>query len=124
MGPTRESSMGHGGGGAEDPTVAPDFASLYRTEFAAVVRVVTSVVGRRDVAEEIAQEAFVVTYDRWARISRYDRPGDFVRRVALNRAVSHFRRRGAEARALERAGPVRASFPANDPPADHEVLWA
>jgi RNA polymerase sigma factor (sigma-70 family) len=79
-----------------------DFERLYRNEFRAVVAVVHSLTGRRDVAEEITQDAFVVTHDQWRRVSGYDRPADFVRRVALNRALSTLRRRKAEHRALER----------------------
>jgi len=84
--------------------VAPRFALLYDEEFGRVTAVVQSLVGRRDIAEEIAQDAFVITYSRWGRIGGYDRPQDFVRRVALNRAVSSLRRRSAERRALARAG--------------------
>jgi RNA polymerase sigma-70 factor (ECF subfamily) len=79
-----------------------DFEALYRAEFRSIVAIVHSLTGRRDVAEEITQDAFVVTHDRWHRIAGYDRPADFVRRVALNRALSSLRRRKAEHRALER----------------------
>src|SRR4051794_18113402 len=78
------------------------FEALYRSEFRSIVAIVTSLTGRRDVAEEIVQDAFVVTHDRWSRIDGYERPADFVRRVALNRALSSLRRRQAEHRALTR----------------------
>ena len=74
----------------------------YHREFGRIAGVVRSLVGRRDVAEELTQDAFVIAHDRWAKVGRYDRPQDFVRRVALNRAVSSLRRRGAEHRALGR----------------------
>ena len=109
----------------ERAAVASDFADLYRREFGQVVFVVQSLVGRRDLAEEITQDAFIVTYDRWARVRRYARPGDFVRRVALNRAVSDFRRRGAEQRAVERA--QRRGVTATAGPEDRaaaEGVWA
>jgi RNA polymerase sigma factor (sigma-70 family) len=100
------------------------FEGFYRAEFRAVVAVVHSLTGRRDVAEEIAQDAFVITHDRWSRVAGYDRPGDFVRRVALNRALSALRRRGAEHRALER-WQGRAAAPPDDVRADDETgLWA
>jgi RNA polymerase sigma-70 factor (ECF subfamily) len=67
-----------------------------------VSAVVQSLVLRRDIAEEITQDAFVIAHARWGRVRGYDRPQDFVRRVALNRAVSSLRRRGAERRALAR----------------------
>jgi RNA polymerase sigma factor (sigma-70 family) len=85
---------------AADAEVA--FDALYRAEVRAITNLIQSLTGRRDVAEEIVQDAFVVTHDRWRRVSTYDRPADFVRRVALNRALSSLRRRKAEHRALER----------------------
>jgi RNA polymerase sigma factor (sigma-70 family) len=103
-----------------------DFERLYRNDFRRVVALVQSVTGRRDVAEELTQEAFVVAHDRWAAISGYARPGDFVRRVALNRAVSAWRRRQAEERAVNR---LRARTIPNEGPArgDHadaaDPLW-
>jgi RNA polymerase sigma-70 factor (ECF subfamily) len=56
--------------------------------------------GRGSVAEDLAQEAFLKTYQRWARVAQYERPGAFVRRVVANMAVSLARRRAAEGRAL------------------------
>ena len=93
-----------------------DFDDLYRREFGRIVAVVHSLVGRRDVAEEITQDAFVITHDRWRRISGYAQPADFVRRVAINRAMSSLRRRSAERRALDRLTGRRV------PVADRDVL--
>lgn len=104
-------------------TVDPRFARLYRDEFARVTAVVQSLVGRRDVAEEIAQDAFVVAYTRWWRVSGYDRPQDFVRRVALNRAVSSLRRTGAERRALTRAGARTDVHRTTEPDVAAAPLW-
>ncbi len=58
--------------------------------------------GRRAVAEEIAQDAFVQAYRRWSVVSGYDDPGAWVRRVAVNLATSTLRRRTRETRALAR----------------------
>jgi RNA polymerase sigma-70 factor (ECF subfamily) len=100
------------------------FEDLYRTEYRPIVAIVHSLTGRRDVAEEIVQDAFVVAHDRWAKISGYDRPADFVRRVALNRALSSLRRRGAEHRALARwQGRAPAASPALHAD-DESGLWA
>jgi RNA polymerase sigma-70 factor (ECF subfamily) len=76
-----------------DAAVDVDFDELYRHEFTRIAALVHSLVGRRDVAEEITQDAFVITHDRWRRISGYAQPADFVRRVAINRAMSWLRRR-------------------------------
>lgn len=59
--------------------------------------------GDRGIAEELAQEALARAWARWARIRRLDRPDAWAFRVAFNLARSHWRRRGAERRASERA---------------------
>jgi RNA polymerase sigma-70 factor, ECF subfamily len=107
------------------PVVAvdPRFTRLYREEFRRVTSVVQSLVGRRDVAEEITQDAFVITYARWGRVGAYDRPQDFVRRVALNRAVSSLRSRGAERRALARVGGGHDTDPGTHDPVSEAPLW-
>jgi RNA polymerase sigma factor (sigma-70 family) len=67
-----------------------------------VVAIVYAVCGNRWAAEDLAHEAFVATFRQWDRVRRYERPGAFVRRVALNLAHSRMRRLGAEARAVAR----------------------
>lgn len=78
------------------------FDDFYRREYPRVVALAQSLTGSRHVAEELAQEGFIAAHDRWARVSRYDRPADWVRRVVTNRAISTFRRKQAERRALAR----------------------
>ena len=55
--------------------------------------------GDRAVAEELAQEALVRTWERWNRI---EAPRAFTYHVAFNLARSSLRRRGAERRAKAR----------------------
>ena len=59
-------------------------------------------------AEELAQDAFLVAYRNWGRISGYEVPGAYVRRVVTNMSVSFTRRLGAQARALARRGLAHA----------------
>jgi RNA polymerase sigma factor (sigma-70 family) len=84
--------------------VAPvwSFDELYRREYAGIVRLLVVLTGRRDVAEELTQDAFLVVHRRWATISTYERPDAFVRRIAINRAVSVARRKSTEARLMLR----------------------
>jgi RNA polymerase sigma factor (sigma-70 family) len=78
----------------------PDFEAFYRREYAAMVALAFALCGQGGAAEDLAQEAFLRTYQRWAKVGRYDRPDAFVRRVVVNMAVSVARRRAAEGRAL------------------------
>ena len=55
-------------------------------------------------AEEVAQDAFLRAHRDWERISGYDEPGAWVRRVAINLATSRLRRGLREVRALARLG--------------------
>jgi RNA polymerase sigma factor (sigma-70 family) len=106
-----------------------DFAELVTTESRGLVAAVTAIVGDRSRAEEIVQEAFERCYRRWRRVSRLDRPGAWVRRVAINEAISVARRASTEARVLQRVGTLAgpgSDGSSPDPLAalDDEGVWA
>lgn len=79
---------------------APTFEEFYRREFPSLVALATAMVGRW--AEDVAQEAMVRAHERWAVVSTLDRPGAWVRRVAINLATSRLRRAARETKALVR----------------------
>jgi RNA polymerase sigma-70 factor, ECF subfamily len=81
---------------------AGDFGTFYRSQYHAVVALAYALTGKAAVAEELAQDAFLVAYRNWGRISGYEVPGAYVRRVVTNMSVSFSRRLGAQARALAR----------------------
>lgn len=87
---------------AQRAGVDDSFDAFYRREYGAVVALVYALSGSRAAAEDLAQDAFLATHRVWARVVHYDDPGGFVRRVALNRAISAARRLAAETRALAR----------------------
>ena len=78
------------------------FDDFYADEYTEVVRLAVMLTGRADVAEELAQDAFVAAYRRWSRVSRYDDPAGWVRRVVTNRCISSGRRYVAELRSVAR----------------------
>jgi RNA polymerase sigma-70 factor (ECF subfamily) len=80
----------------------PSFDVFFEDNYRDVVGLAATLCGRRHVAEELAQEAFVRAYRRWDRIVGFDKPDAWVRRVVVNLAVSSLRRTAAEARALAR----------------------
>jgi RNA polymerase sigma-70 factor (ECF subfamily) len=65
----------------------PNFEEAFRAEYPGVVRVVAPIVGSVADAEAVVQDAFVKAFTRWRRIGRYDRPGAWIRRVAVRDAV-------------------------------------
>ena len=77
------------------------YSWFFTSEYPQVVRLLSLVVNDRGVAEELAQEGFIRLYQNWAKVSRYENPEAWVRRVALNRAFS-WRRREGKRRHLER----------------------
>jgi RNA polymerase sigma-70 factor (ECF subfamily) len=86
------------------------FDAFYRAEYAGVVRIAWSLTGRRALAEELAQDAFLEAHRRWVSVSSHERPDAWVRRVVINRSLSTLRRRATEARLLLRlGGPARAA---------------
>ena len=99
-----------------------DFSRFWRAEYSAVVRLTLALTGRRDVAEELAQDAFVAAYRRWPLVSAYDQPGAWVRRVATNAAVSALRRRSVELKGLARLS--RQRWQAVEIPEEDQQLWA
>jgi RNA polymerase sigma-70 factor, ECF subfamily len=87
--------------GREALRFAPgSFEAFFSAEYRRVFGLVAVLSGRRVVAEELTQDAFVAAFRHWGRVSSYDDPGAWVRRVAVNLATSSFRRRARETRAL------------------------
>jgi RNA polymerase sigma-70 factor (ECF subfamily) len=80
----------------------PSFEAFYAREFGSVVGLAYVLSGSRSGAEDLAQDAFLAALRHWDRISAYDKPEAWVRRVTVNRSVSRFRRLAAETRALLR----------------------
>lgn len=64
-----------------------EFTSLFKREYRAVVWSANYVLHDYASAEEVTQDAFVRLLENWRKVSRYDRPGAWVRRVALRLAV-------------------------------------
>ena len=98
------------------------FDVFYARELSGIIRLAFVLTGSRSAAEDLAQDAFFDAYLRWSQIGRYDKPGTWVRRAVINRAVSVRRRGLLELR--HRASRALAPDPeASDPLVDRE-LWA
>lgn len=85
-----------------------DFAEFYQASYARLVGQLYPVTGDLQQAEDVVQEAFVRALDHWPRVSTYELPEAWVRRVAINLALSELRRLRRRAAALLRLGTVRA----------------
>jgi RNA polymerase sigma-70 factor, ECF subfamily len=68
------------------------FQDFYQANYWKITGIIAAVLGSRSDAEDIAQEAFARALARWPRISSYDLPDAWVRRVALRLAIDSARR--------------------------------
>lgn len=64
-----------------------DFEEFYQANYRRLVAILFAVLGDRQEAEDAVQEAFARAYARWPRLSGYDLPETWVRRVALRLAI-------------------------------------
>jgi RNA polymerase sigma-70 factor (ECF subfamily) len=78
--------------------------ALFSAQNDSLVRALTFSCGDRALAEDSVQEAFARLLIKWHRISDYDDPATWVRRVALNLAQDHQRFLLRRARLLVRLG--------------------
>jgi RNA polymerase sigma factor (sigma-70 family) len=99
------------------PAAPPgSFEDVYQSERAAVVRLAFLLVRSQAVAEELAQDAFLRLYERYAEV---ERPAGFLRTVVVRLCVTWQRRRQTEDRVLARIGVPRAE----DPPEVAGGMW-
>ena len=83
-----------------------DFETWYLAEYPRIVAALAVAARDRELAAEVASEAFVRAYERWDRLRRMERPGGWVHRTALNLLKRRLRRRTQEGRLLTTfAGP-------------------
>ena len=77
---------------AEPPPV-DSFDAFYRASRTSIGRALALATGDVDLAADATDEAMARAYERWAMVSRLDRPEGWVYRVGLNWSVSILRRR-------------------------------
>src|SRR4051794_28072343 len=108
--PARSGSEGAAAASAAAPI---SFDAFFTLEFPKMVVLATALTGDPALAEELAQEALLRTYRHWEKVSGYERPGAWTRRVTMNLASTARTRRRAEGAALERLAGATAGA-AND----------
>jgi RNA polymerase sigma-70 factor (sigma-E family) len=95
--------------------VAPlTFDELFDQRYLPMVRLAYALVGSREIAEELVQDAFARVYERWRRI---DQPAAYLRTAVVNACKNEHRRR----RTRTRLAPDPDGAPAA-PPASVDFL--
>jgi RNA polymerase sigma-70 factor, ECF subfamily len=107
----------------ERPGSTPEpFEVFYLREYPKVVGLLHGLLGSRLVAEELAQETFLVAYRDWDRISGLDNPRAWVRKVAINQRGS-FLRAYHRQQTRERDAVVRYEEDSIKLADDHAEVW-
>jgi len=91
------------GAGTGGPAVrlAPDgFAECYEQSYPALTKQIFVYTGDLSLAQDLVQEAFCRALPRWSKVSTYDDPVAWIRRVAFNLANSRWQRAKVAARYL------------------------
>lgn len=88
--------------GVNDVQARTDFDVVFGEHYQRLVRALTVVAGDPETAADAVQEAFVKAHLRWRRISRYNDPVGWIRRVAINQLRDDHRRAGSKRRAVAR----------------------
>jgi len=99
--------------------LSEDYERLFHEQYSRILRTVFLVCHDHDRAEDIAQDAFVQLWRHWEKVRRLDRPGAWVRRVAIRLAVRSLRREDARRTAERQSAP-----PWVENPTDREILEA
>jgi RNA polymerase sigma-70 factor (sigma-E family) len=105
-------STGIVGSVVEDRT---DLEDLYVRHMPGAVRVASLITGDADLAQDIAQDAFLRSVGRFRHLRQPEAFEAYLRRAVVNACTSHFRRRKVEAAYLR--GQARAAAPVDEP--DH-----
>lgn len=70
-----------------------EYSWFFRGEYESVLRTVFLIVGDRESARDVTQEAFIRLFRHWKKVSTYDRPEAWVRHVAVRLGIQLVRRR-------------------------------
>jgi RNA polymerase sigma-70 factor, ECF subfamily len=98
-----------------------DFESFFRVEHPRLLAIAVAMVGDREVARELVQDALLKAFSSWTKVAALESPGGWTRRVLINLSIDVQRRRGRERRALERSQEEAA---VESPPLPTPALWS
>ncbi len=91
------------------------FDDLFHEEQDAILRAAYLVTGNQAIAAEVAQDAFAQAIVHWDKIRHYDRPGAWIRRVAIRQAVRIRRRDGRRYKLMIEASVTKPQRRSSDP---------
>lgn len=111
--------------GTDGDRSASSFERVFAAEHGPLTALAFALTGERRSAEDLVQEAFYRLFRHWDRVSRYERPGAWVRRVLINLATSRRRRILREALLMARLRHSKAVAEETAPlSGDDTGLWS
>jgi RNA polymerase sigma-70 factor, ECF subfamily len=99
------------------------FEVFYLREYPRMVGLLQGLLRSRLVAEELAQESFLVAYRDWGRVSGLDNPRAWVRKVAMNQRGSFLRAYLRQQQAQERDSVLQHEDDSIKLSDDHAEVW-
>lgn len=96
--------------------------ALFRQSYTSIVQSLALAGGNLAAAEDATQEAFAQALVSWSRISRYDNPGAWVRRVAINKLRNAHRSRLRGEAAVQRMNSESSTASSTGEPESDLVL--
>ncbi len=100
-----------------------EFDAFYREEFASMVALARAICGDHQQAEDLAQEAMSRAHHHWSKVSAYDRPGAWLRRVTINLALSRRKRFQRELTMLRRSATAQGPVLEEPSPGSDDEVW-
>jgi DNA-directed RNA polymerase specialized sigma24 family protein len=97
--------------GPQPPGADTSVTALYQAHALGLIRFAYLMLGERQAAEDVVQEAFAGLYRRWAKLSDPGRALPYVRSSVLNGCRSQLRRHGRAAAGLTATGLADAVLP-------------
>lgn len=107
----------------EQSKAAPEFDEWYAANWGRLVGAMTLATGSRDVAEDIAGEAFERAFARWSSLTEKGDPTSWLFTVAWNEVRSDWRRGMTHSRLVERLAAAPSSTTPPEPPIPNHELW-
>lgn len=98
-----------------------DFESFFRREHPRLLAIAVAMVGDREVACELVQDALLKAFTSWSKITRLESPGGWTRRVLINLSIDVHRRHRREHGALTR---LQAPSTIEAPSLPTPALWS
>lgn len=109
----------------DSPVVGGEpFDVFYRRHRSRLVGLAYAISGSRLGADDLVHDVMEAAYRDWDRIQERDDPAAWVRRMVANRAVSAYRRRLSEAKAVARLALRRDSPELPEPSAEADRIWS